>query len=432
MASDERIASSSSHVTIAAEPSPRPVQFLDKTPEAAAARAVYFKTIFGGVAALSVAIFAFFSTYWGSVWSSPRHTLPGWIVDFDGGVVGQSVAQALSAIEPTSSSVSWTVVPASQFPGRVPQIEDAVVSEKTWYALTINSGASANLTAAVATPDASYTPSNAITFIGSEARNENIYRIHSRIVSAQLEAITHDFGLRFLRNISSADNLAQLLSVAPQTVSRPIYFSSVNLRPFDVPVASAVTFVGLIYLLILAFFIVNVSASARLLSGLESRLSLRSLILLRLGTSFVASSIPSSRAPSNSPSPATSAPPASPIFWMLNFIGMLACGLALEAMLTLLTIRFVPFFLILWIIANVAAAVYPIQALPHIYRYGYGFPVYNISRAVRAIVFGTKNELGMNFGVLFAWIVLSCLTISLFQWFVRRRARSVAVAAEKP
>ncbi|KAF7298491.1 DUF3533 domain-containing protein [Mycena kentingensis (nom. inval.)] len=98
-------------------------------------------------------------------------------------------------------------------------------------------------------------------------------------------------------------------------------------------------------------------------------------------------------------------------------------------MLTLLTIRFVPFFLILWIIANVAAAVYPIQALPHIYRYGYGFPVYNISRAVRAIVFGTKNELGMNFGVLFAWIVLSCVTISLFQWFVRRRARSVA--AEK-
>ncbi|KAF7298488.1 DUF3533 domain-containing protein [Mycena kentingensis (nom. inval.)] len=418
MASDERIASSSSHVTIAAEPSPRPVQFLDKTPEAAAARAVYFKTIFGGVAALSVAIFAFFSTYWGSVWSSPRHTLPGWIVDFDGGVVGQSVAQALSAIEPTSSSVSWTVVPASQFPGRVPQIEDAVVSEKTWYALTINSGASANLTAAVATPDASYTP----------VQRHYLHR---------LEAITHDFGLRFLRNISSADNLAQLLSVAPQTVSRPIYFSSVNLRPFDVPVASAVTFVGLIYLLILAFFIVNVSASARLLSGLESRLSLRSLILLRLGTSFVAYFFVSlfytllSRA-FQLPFSRHFGSAGFPIFWMLNFIGMLACGLALEAMLTLLTIRFVPFFLILWIIANVAAAVYPIQALPHIYRYGYGFPVYNISRAVRAIVFGTKNELGMNFGVLFAWIVLSCLTISLFQWFVRRRARSVAVAAEKP
>ncbi|KAF7298492.1 DUF3533 domain-containing protein [Mycena kentingensis (nom. inval.)] len=438
MASDERISSSSSHVTIAAEPSARPVQvqFLDKTPEAAASRAVYFKTIFGGVAALSVAIFAFFSIYWGSVWSSPRHSLPGWIVDFDGGLVGQSVAQALSAIEPTSSSVSWTVVPASQFPGGVAQIEDAVVKEKTWYALIINSGASANLTAAVATPDASYTPSNAVTFIGSEARNENIYRIHSRVVSAQLEAITHDFGLSFLRNISSANNLAQLLSVAPQTVSRPIYFSSVNLRPFDVPVASAVTFVGLIYLLILAFFIVNVSASARLLSGLESRLSLRSLVLLRLGTSFIAYFFVSlfytllSRA-FQLPFSRHFGFAGFPIFWMLNFIGMLACGLALEAMLTLLTIRFVPFFLILWIIANVAAAVYPIQALPHIYRYGYGFPVYNISRAVRAIVFGTKNELGMNFGVLFAWIVLSCVTISLFQWFVRRRARSVAVAAEK-
>jgi hypothetical protein len=61
-------------------------------------------------------------------------------------------------------------------------------------------------------------------------------------------------------------------------------------------------------------------------------------------------------------------------------------------MITLLTPRFTPFFLITWIISNVSVAIYPLQALPHVYRYGYAFPFYNISRAVRAIVFRTKNE----------------------------------------
>lgn len=40
------------------------------------------------------------------------------------------------------------------------------------------------------------------------------------------------------------------------------------------------------------------------------------------------------------------------IYWMLSWAGMLALGLALEAMVTLLTPRFIPFFLVLWIIGG--------------------------------------------------------------------------------
>jgi hypothetical protein len=38
----------------------------------------------------------------------------------------------------------------------------------------VNSGASANLSAAISAADGSYNPSMAITFMASEARNENI------------------------------------------------------------------------------------------------------------------------------------------------------------------------------------------------------------------------------------------------------------------
>ncbi|KAJ7651242.1 hypothetical protein FB45DRAFT_33353 [Roridomyces roridus] len=50
------------------------------------------QAVLGGV----VSIFAVFPIYWGSVWSFPHDTLPGWIVDFDGGAVGQAVPEALS------------------------------------------------------------------------------------------------------------------------------------------------------------------------------------------------------------------------------------------------------------------------------------------------------------------------------------------------
>ncbi|KAJ7926211.1 hypothetical protein B0H13DRAFT_2564746 [Mycena leptocephala] len=359
--------------------------------------------------------------YWGSVWSTPHHTLPGWIVDFDGGAIGQAVSSALSSLNPGTNGIAWQVISASQFPEGISQLQKAIVQKRH-----VNSGASANLSAAISAADGSYNPSMAITFMASEARNENIFGIHSHIATAQLDTVTHEFTLQFLKNISSSSNVATLLSSAPQLVARPIYYSAQNLRPFDVAVASAVTFVGLIYLLILSFFIVMVSNAAREISGLDKRLTLGSLVTVRITTSVVAYFFISlfytllSRA-FQLPFDRHFGSAGIVIFWMLNWMGMLACGLALESMITLLTIRFIPFFLIIWIISNVSVSVFPLQVLPHLYRYGYAFPFYNISRAVRSIIFDTKNDVGLNFGVLIAWVALSCLTLPLFQWFMRRR-----------
>lgn len=114
-------------------------------------------------------------------------------------------------------------------------------------------------------------------------------------------------------------------------------------------------------------------------------------------------------------------------FWMLNWAGMMAVyvhslsslaslikpfaisGLALESMITLLTTRFIPFFMITWILSkkirwylitihwttyagNVSVCIAPIQVLPGIYRYGYAAPFYNLSRGFRTIAFSTKNQ----------------------------------------
>lgn len=90
-------------------------------------------------------------------------------------------------------------------------------------------------------------------------------------------------------------------------------------------------------------------------------------------------------------------------------------------MITLLTVKGVPFFMILWVITNVSVCFMPIEILPRIFHYGYAMPFYNVSRAVRAILFGTKNELGLNFGVLIAWAAISFCTLPVFQFILRRR-----------
>lgn len=110
------------------------------------------------------------------------------------------------------------------------------------------------------------------------------------------------------------------------------------------------------------------------------------------------------------------------IFWLYVYMGMTALGLSTEAMITLLTPKFISYFLLVLIIFNVSVASVPIQLQPGFYRYGYGFPVFNLSQAVRTIIFNTKSHLGLNAGVIIAWIFLNFFTITLFTWYMRRPA----------
>ncbi|KAK0222556.1 hypothetical protein EDD85DRAFT_983175 [Armillaria nabsnona] len=398
-------------------------QFTDKSASMKTSRSLYMKVVAGGTLAMTIVMFCVFSIYWGALWKIPAHNLQGWVVDFDGSTVGNAVVQGLIS---SSSKVTWTERPSSEFSGPE-EVANLVVDEKTWVVVVVNSNATTALQYALSSVNSSYDGSEAITVYVVEARNENAYRSLIRpSVQTTLAAISQAFAQIFLRQVGSSlsNALASISTTAPQILTEPISYTIDNLRPFDTPVASAITFVGLIYVLVLSFFIV---VSARELSGLEKALTTGSLIRVRIASSFIAYFTLSlfysllSRAFQVNFSRVLG-PAGFLVFWMVNFVGMLAVGLALEAMMTLMTLRFVAFFMIFWIIVNVSVCFMPIDVLPHIYRYGYAFPFYNLSCAVRTIVFGTKNQLGMQFGILIAWTAVSMITIPLFQWLMRRKA----------
>ncbi|KAJ8523062.1 hypothetical protein ONZ45_g399 [Pleurotus djamor] len=339
--------------------------------------------------------------------------------------LGQVVSQGLLN---RPSNITWEVRSPSEFPNGFVDVSTAVGEERCWVAVTIRSGATTNLNAAVTTVNATYDGSEAVTVFGDEARSENAYRTIVRSEARDLmEAISDQFALSFVQELaaSSPNNLTTLLLNAPQIVTKPLSHKFINLRPFNVSVASAAVFVGLIDLTILSLFVVMSGNTAREQSGLNRLLSCGSLFRLRLATTFVIYLLLSLfysllNVIFRMPYAAKFGPSGFLILWMVNYVGMLALGLALEVMLTLMTANFVSLFLLLWIAANISVALWPPDLLPGIFRYAYASPFYNMSRAMRTIFFGTKNNIGQNFSVLIGWIVLSCVTLPLSQWLRRR------------
>ncbi|KAF8885920.1 hypothetical protein CPB85DRAFT_1232523 [Mucidula mucida] len=405
------------------------VHFTDKDPSTRMARAIYMKMVVGGCVMIIMVMLCIFSIYWGSLWTLPAHNIQGWVVDFDGSSVGSAVTSGLAS---NTGKVTWTEISASAFPNGASDVEHQLKENKVWTAIVVHANATTRLQSATQAAEASYNGSQAISFYGVEARNENAFRSIIRpSAEAALIRISQQFAISYIQSIDSGA-LSDLARAAPQILTAPIGYTTINLIPFDVPVATAMTFVGLIFLTIMTFFFTMIGNGARLASGFQNTLTTRSLITLRIGSIAVAYFVLSlfysllNRAfqvdfsRKQVISDTRFGHSGFLVFWMLSYVGMLAIGLAIEAMFTILNIRFTPFFLITWIIVNVSVCLMPIEVLPRIYHYGYGSPFYHISASVRTILFGTKNEIGFHFGILIVWVAISLVTLPLFQWLQRR------------
>ncbi|KAG6917873.1 hypothetical protein DXG01_000643 [Tephrocybe rancida] len=152
--------------------SEKPFSKYFSSPKLAAERALYLKALIGGCFIIVIAIFSVFPIYWGALWKTPERSLNGWVVDFDGGTVGQTVAGQLLAAS-GATKVAFTTAPSSNFPGGPNDLINAVVEQKTWFAVTINPGASDRLQESYSNPNANYNGTEAVSMYAAEARNEN-------------------------------------------------------------------------------------------------------------------------------------------------------------------------------------------------------------------------------------------------------------------
>ncbi|KAH8917612.1 hypothetical protein BT69DRAFT_1226604 [Atractiella rhizophila] len=410
-------------------------------------RTLYFKMAsIGGLAVFLLQIFAIMPFYWGSLYKeySLIPNLRTLVLNLDNSTIGTTISSALlSSAHGThthgtgpgnlKSWLGWEEytsgsLPPSGFSNDEEALEDArrqVENEHAWAVVVILSSSTERLQRAIASADQAWNASTIVQVIYSQARNE--LATGSFVVpytTAILQRANAQLAQQFTTEFLATATIEQARAMPVNLLTQPVGYTMVNLHPYDQPLATVLTFVGIIYVAVFAFQTTMATSAFQVVIG--DYLHIRSLILLRFGISFLfyfflswAFALLGLMFKGDFTRHFGGG--GFLLYWLSLFLGMASLGLALQAMVTLLTVRFIPILFILILLTNVSVSLLPFDLLPSVYQYGKAWPAYNLNRLVRTILFGTKNDLSLNYGVLLAWIAVSCITLPLIQIWERKR-----------
>lgn len=408
-------------------------------PELRELRKKYYPPVIFATVLMMVVIWLLFSIYWASVYRVRDNTknLIGYIINRDSGQIGDAVQGALlDSMRTQYQHLHWIVHSPQEFPTRE-SIEHAVDPNYwTWMVVEIMENATQKLTTARANGDASWNPQDVVTMIYSTARNyqtvpSSVLQPTQMVLQQAVQKLSASMASQYLASIAGNRAAIEALSRAPQTVANPVGIGQLDMRPWDVPLAIAPTFVGLIYMIILTFQIVMASFQARL--PVQNYLTLRSIVALRFLTPVLAY-IPISlmyslinvafRVPFGRVFPYGGGFMA---WWAISYTGMLVCGLTLESVMTVLGPRFVGVFMIFFIITNVSVSNFEVEQMPSFFKYDYAMPFYQLRHMYLTILFNTgKHILILKYiGILWAWLLMIALTMPIFIWWERRQRKKV-------
>lgn len=386
-------------------------------------------------------IIAILSLYWAVLFKVDENmsALTVIVVDFDGTAapynqiqpfVGPAVVQAAQQARKPVGTVGWEVRSPSTFNFDPIAVRQFVYDQHAWAAVIVNNNATALLQAAVANGNASFDPLGVAQVVYVQARDETTY---GNYITPQLEQfqtmVQSQIGSQWVSRVLSNTSLdSATYSQAPQALSPAIGFSTFNLRPFSPPAATPSVSIGLIYLIILAFFsfsfylpiyqqFVTPDGHPPMhfweLAIWRLGMILVTYFFLSLAYSLVslAFQIPFNNTfPHNDVTVANNADAYGKasfvVYWMLNWVGMAALGLASENVAMLLGMPWTALWLLFWVISNVSTSFYTIPLSPGFFKFGYAWPLHNIVEASRTILFDTHSRIGLNFGILFAWVAI--------------------------
>ena len=361
---------------------------------------------------LFVFILAVLALFYGVFNHIPQNfsSLIVYVVDFDGQVapyqggtplVGPRIVQATEDIVKSGQPhLGYITMPPSAFGNDPIAVRQAVYDFKAHAAIVVNANATAYLRQAVDQGSSDYDPNGAAQIIYVSARDQSTIPTY---VVPQLIAFEKDFIAQFgsmwahmvMQNTSIRRSN---LEAASQALSPAVGFTSLDLRPFGPASVTPAVSIGLIYLIIIAFFSFTFFLPIHMkylsphghpplrfwqLIVWRWCATVAAYFILSLAYSLMpfAFQIPFSNAAASSTEPAINANAYGHgtfiVYWMLNFVGMAAMGLACENVAMALGQPWTAMWLIFWVITNVATGFYSLDLSPRFYYWGYAWPLQN-------------------------------------------------------
>ncbi|KAL1853526.1 hypothetical protein Daus18300_011807 [Diaporthe australafricana] len=425
---------------------------------------LWFRTVF----ILLVAILAILSLYWGVLFrvESNLRSIIVYVVDFDAAVppydavspvVGPAVIKMTEQLfnSPTPS-LGFTTVPASQFGNDPLQVRESVYRWDAWAAIVVAPNATFFLQEAVETGNSSYDPTGAVQIVIQTARDSTTMQSY---ISPNLQSFTQEFGAMFgamwgQMTISNNSLTRENLARAPAAVNPGVTPLLYDLRPFTPPTATPAVSIGLIYLIIMAFFSFSFFLPIHMkyiqpqghpplhfwqliIWRWLATIAAYSLISLAYSLISLAFQIPfwpgpASHVSSPPPEGATAYGMATfVVYWLVNYLGMCALGLACENVAMIVGQPWTALWLIFWVITNVSTSFYSLDLAPGFYKWGYAWPLHQVVEASRQLLFDLHSRIGLNVGILFAWSAINTALFPFCCYFMRWKGEHEKREAEK-
>ncbi|KAL0934877.1 mnng and nitrosoguanidine resistance protein [Colletotrichum truncatum] len=409
---------------------------------------------------ICVTTFAILCLYWGLVFNIEENltSLVCYVVDFDGQaapydnitpLIGPMVTNlANETLWSSTPSIGYQIRSASEFNYDPMQVRLAVYHFRAWSAIIVNSNATTLLQNAVAVGNSSYDPTGAIQVITMSGRDS--FMTYSYILpdlNTFAQKLTSQFGRVWGDMIMANQSLTkETLRQAASAVNPAISPLMLDLRPFGPPAATPAATFGLSFLIVHFGFTYYLADDMKCItpeghppvhywhhvirrwSTLMASYFFLSLAYCLISLAF---QVPLSNPPASpvevAENPNAFGKASFIVLWMLHFLGMAALGMACENMAMVIGSRWVGLWLIFWTLTNTITGFWPPDIAPGFYRWAYAWPYHHVVEGSRQILFDLHSRIGLNFGVLTAWVCVNTLFFGpacyIMRWKDERKTR---------
>lgn len=397
-----------------------------------------------------------FSIYWGALYDRESHlkNLTSLVIvedtrvgDIDG-LIGQELTNLMRSAQ-FNSRAGWRIYQGDEIyqdglftrgENISEKLLEKVHHRKYWSAVHIYPNATYNQYQSYKNAQVDKRP--AVEFIYESARDITNMKPYVVTPFQQLEeAFQSNYAPVAQQLISNLTQDEKLNLINSESITTPPNFIFNDYRPYTNNTLLAPLQVGLIYLIIISFFLFNFFVETHKI--LLPHLKMPQYILYRfLGNqlSYLVLSLFIGAVSAIFQIDFTVAfgKAGFVVYWFSTYLTMSAVGGASENMAMLIFTYnppFVGFWLISWVILNVSPSFSPMALTSHFYRYGYMMPIHSSNEITKVIFLDIwKGQLGLYYGLLVVWVVVNALLNPLVLKhcgkIMAKRAQAAAAAAK--